>query len=38
MYARAARGEMTPEQSVKATHDQVEKVFDKWRKRGLVGG
>jgi multiple sugar transport system substrate-binding protein len=38
MYARAARGDMTPAQSVKTTHDQVEKVFDKWRKRGLVGG
>ena len=38
MYARAARGDMTPEESVKQTHQQVELVFDKWRQRGLVGG
>lgn len=38
MYARAARGDQTPAESVKSTHDQVEKVFAKWRKRGLVGG
>lgn len=38
MYARAARGDETPEQSVKTTAKQVEKLFAKWRKRGLVGG
>lgn len=38
MYARAARGEMSPADSVKATHDEVEKIFTKWRERGLVGG
>ncbi len=38
MYARAARGQMTPEQSVKRTAQEVEKIFAKWRKRGLVGG
>ena len=38
MYARAARGDMSPEQSVKKTTAQIEKIFAKWRKRGLVGG
>lgn len=38
MYARAARGDMSPAESVKTTQQQVEKVFDKWRQRGLVGG
>lgn len=38
MYARAARGKMSPEQSVQQAHQQVEKIFSKWRKRGLIGG
>ena len=38
MYARAARGDMSPAESVMQTHQQVELVFDKWRQRGLVGG
>ncbi len=38
MYARAAKGEMSPEASVKRAHQQTEKIFAKWRKKGLVGG
>ena len=38
MFAKAARGELTPEQTVAETQTQVEAVFTKWRARGLVGG
>jgi ABC-type glycerol-3-phosphate transport system substrate-binding protein len=38
MFAKAARGELTPEQTVAQTQTQVEAVFTKWRARGLVGG
>lgn len=38
MFARVARGELTPQQSVAAAEVQVKRVFDKWRAAGLVGG
>ncbi len=38
MYASAAKGDMTPADTVKNTADQFAKIFDKWRKEGLVGG
>jgi len=38
MYAKAARGEMTPEQAVADAERQIKPIFDKWRQRGLVGG
>ncbi|MDQ3885502.1 MAG: extracellular solute-binding protein, partial [Actinomycetota bacterium] len=38
MYARAARGEMSPEQAVAQAEQQIGPIFDKWRQRGLVGG
>ena len=38
MYARAARGEMTPEQTVARADAEIRPIFDKWRQRGLVGG
>lgn len=38
MFARAARGEMNPEQTVRTAHRECEKVFARWRKRGLVSG
>jgi ABC-type glycerol-3-phosphate transport system substrate-binding protein len=38
MFARAARGELTPEQSVAEATAEVEAIFTKWRDRGLVGG
>jgi len=38
MFARAARGDMTPAQTVQAAHQECERIFDRWRQRGLVGG
>lgn len=38
MYARAARGEMSPEQTVARAEEQIKPIFDKWRQRGLIGG
>jgi len=38
MYARAARGEMSPEESVDVAEREIKSVFDKWRSEGLVGG
>lgn len=37
MYARAARGEMNPEQTVARAEAQIKPIFDKWRSRGLIG-
>src|SRR5438128_8846516 len=31
MFAKAARGEMTPEESVKAADTEVRRIFDKWK-------
>jgi maltose-binding protein MalE len=38
MLARVARGRQSPEESVAAAHRQIEPIFEKWRKRGLIGG
>jgi maltose-binding protein MalE len=38
MYAKAAKGELSPADAVKEAHDTYVKVYDKWRKEGLVGG
>lgn len=38
MFARAARGEVSPQQSVADAEKQVVAIFDKWRAAGLVGG
>jgi ABC-type glycerol-3-phosphate transport system substrate-binding protein len=38
MYARAARGEQTPEQSVAEAEQQINAIFQNWRARGLVAG
>jgi ABC-type glycerol-3-phosphate transport system substrate-binding protein len=38
MFARAVRGDLTPEQSVQQTHAEVERIFSNWRRRGLIGG
>jgi ABC-type glycerol-3-phosphate transport system substrate-binding protein len=38
MMARAARGEATPEQAVEDAEQEVNTIFDKWRREGLVGG
>lgn len=38
MMARAALGEVTPEEAVCEAHEQIEQIFEKWRAEGLVGG
>ena len=38
MFARAVRGDLTPEASVQRAHRECEKVFSNWRQRGLIGG
>ena len=38
MYARAARGRATAEQAVAGAQAQIEPIFAKWRKKGLIGG
>jgi multiple sugar transport system substrate-binding protein len=38
MFARAARGEQTPEESVTQAEEECNRIFQKWRDEGLVGG
>jgi multiple sugar transport system substrate-binding protein len=38
MLARAARGKQSPQQSVATAEAQMKPIFDKWRKKGLIGG
>ena len=38
MFASAARGEATPKEAVAEAEAQIKPIFEKWRKRGLVGG
>ena len=38
MYARAARGQQTPEESVARAEAQMKPIFAKWREKGLIGG
>ncbi|WP_203453865.1 ABC transporter substrate-binding protein [Jiangella aurantiaca] len=38
MFARAARGEVTPDQAVADATAEVDAIFAKWRARGLIGG
>lgn len=38
MMARAAKGELTPEEAVAEAEEQIVEIFQKWRDRGLVGG
>jgi ABC-type glycerol-3-phosphate transport system substrate-binding protein len=38
MFARAVRGEVTPQQAVNEAEVRVKAIFDKWRANGLVGG
>jgi ABC-type glycerol-3-phosphate transport system substrate-binding protein len=38
MFARAARGELSPKQAVAQADAQIKPIFEKWRARGLVGG
>jgi multiple sugar transport system substrate-binding protein len=38
MYAKAARGEMTPAEAVAEAEARIVTIFDKWRGEGLVSG
>jgi ABC-type glycerol-3-phosphate transport system substrate-binding protein len=38
MYAKAARGELSPQEAVADAERQIRPIFQKWRQRGLVGG
>lgn len=38
MLASAARGDANPEQAVAEAETQITRIFDKWRREGLVGG
>jgi multiple sugar transport system substrate-binding protein len=38
MFARAARGEVSPQQAVADAEARIKPVFEKWRANGLVGG
>lgn len=38
MYAKAARGEMSPADAVAEAEGRIVAIFDKWRGEGLVGG
>ena len=37
MLARAARGKQSPQQAVATAEGQMKPIFDKWRKKGLIG-
>jgi multiple sugar transport system substrate-binding protein len=38
MFANAVTGRMTPTQALDDAHQQVKKIFEKWRAKGLVAG
>jgi multiple sugar transport system substrate-binding protein len=38
MLADAARGKASPQQAVKSAESQMNAIFAKWRKKGLIGG
>ena len=38
MFAKAARGEMTPEEAVAEAEAQMNTVFERWASEGLIGG
>lgn len=38
MFARAARGDVDPQQAVEDAQEQITAIFDEWRGEGLVGG
>jgi ABC-type glycerol-3-phosphate transport system substrate-binding protein len=38
MYAKAARGELSPQQAVTDAEKQINSIFQNWRSRGLVAG
>jgi hypothetical protein len=38
MYARAARGQQSPQESVDRAEAEIKPIFEKWRRKGLMGG
>jgi multiple sugar transport system substrate-binding protein len=38
MFARAARGELTPEEAVADAEAQIIPIYERWREQGLIGG
>jgi multiple sugar transport system substrate-binding protein len=38
MFARAARGEVSPRQAVEEADAQIRPIFETWKGRGLIGG
>jgi hypothetical protein len=38
MLARAARGRESPQEAVEGAEKQIKTIFEKWRKKGLIGG
>jgi multiple sugar transport system substrate-binding protein len=38
MYARAARGQQSPQDSVAQAEAQMKPIFENWRKKRLIGG
>jgi len=38
MFASAATDRMPAKQALEEAHQQVKKIFEKWRTRGLVAG
>lgn len=38
MMAKAAKGQLTPQQAVSEAEAQIKTIFQKWRQKGLVGG
>ena len=38
MFANAATGRMTAKEALADAHQQVKKIFEKWRSKGLVSG
>ena len=38
MFANAATDRKTPKQALDDAHQQVKKIFEKWRAKGLVAG
>ena len=38
MMAKAARGDLSPEQAVDQAAKQASAIYSRWRERGLIGG
>jgi multiple sugar transport system substrate-binding protein len=36
MFTAAARGEMSPEEAVKAAEARIQPIYDKWREQGKI--